>query len=167
MGVRQWQGRPIAGQTLRCELGCLWSKTTCSKSSCSLNESWSETLIVSWKVITILRLDSEDEIRLQFAGVSWLRPGTCHLITLSSQNWFLSPRIINFELTEHWAPYFKWKLHILQETGGNLMFVFNVYTLQLFLLFKCILELCNLWEMHKYAIKLNCISFMSHYVQSI
>ena len=60
--------------------------------------------------------------------VSWLRPGTCHLITLSSQNWFLSPRIINFELTEHWAPYFKWKLHILQETGGNLMFVFNVYT---------------------------------------
>ena len=128
MRVRQWRGRPIGGQTLRCELGSLWSKTTCSKSSCSLNGSWSETLIVSWKVITIMRLDSEDEIRLQFAGVSWLRPGTCHLITLSSQNWFLSPRIINLELTEHWAPYFKWKLHILQETGGNLMFVFNVYT---------------------------------------
>ena len=125
MGVRQWRGRPIAGQTLRCELGSLWSKTTCSKSSCSLNESWSETLIVSWKVIT-MRLDSEDEIRLQFAGVSWLRPGTCHLITLSSQNWFLSPRIR--QLRAHWAPYFKWKLHILQETGSNLMFVFNVYT---------------------------------------
>ena len=87
-----------------------------------------DILSLKLKVIsTIMSEESEDEIRLKFGWECHdSDPGTCHRITLSSQNWFLSPRII--QLWAHWAPYFQWKLHILQETGGNLMFVFNVYT---------------------------------------